>query len=195
MIIPQTTPLFLAIGTPGSKTVIAQRIVAWQSTPGGIHGDELAPMVITRTGKLPACVVPEQAGTLYGYGETADDAKHAVARLQDPEVLTAAERVAVEFDTRRRQQTALNEALARCQHTHDKGLRATIDEYANACARAAVAIAHQVQAGKDSKAKAQRGTCPACGKDALLDTLIDRYVHADGSLSLDCWRKATRGES
>lgn len=36
--------------------------------------------------------------------------------------------------------------------------------------------------------------CPACGKDAVFDTALDRHVHADGSYNQTCWRRITRGE-
>lgn len=62
--------------------------------------------------------------------------------------MTPAEQTAVEFDIRRRERAELDRALVRhCLSPHPE-LRKAIEAYAVACARAAVAVTREVQAGK-----------------------------------------------
>lgn len=37
--------------------------------------------------------------------------------------------------------------------------------------------------------------CPSCGAPAVYAPPLDRYLHADGTDSRDCWRAALRGDT
>lgn len=79
-IIPQPYPLFLATAVEGRNTLIVRRVIGWQATAGSIHGDDLVPLVATR-GKLTASVVPDQAGLLHHYSDSAHEAKDGLSKL------------------------------------------------------------------------------------------------------------------
>ena len=80
-IIPQNSPLYIATAARGHKAVIVRCVVAWQATSASVYGNDLAPVVLSRTGKLTASALEENDKLIHAYGATASEAQNELSRL------------------------------------------------------------------------------------------------------------------